>query len=55
MTEQRLQELVNKLELVTEGDDGNNPLTQDDYGDLYDICFGLLNDKIKTHSTSSDK
>ena len=37
MTKQRLKELVDKLESITNG--GDNLLTQDDYGDIYAILF----------------
>jgi hypothetical protein len=51
ITEQRLKELVNKLEVATTDGDVST-LTQDDIGDLYDIMFERLNDEIKTHSTT---
>ena len=50
MTAQRLKQLVDKLESITNG--GENFLTQDDYGDLYDILFNQQNAEIRTHSTS---
>jgi hypothetical protein len=50
MTAQRLKELVDKLESITNG--GENLLTQDDYGDLYDILFDAQNAEISKHSTS---
>ena len=37
VTKQRLKELVDKLEIITNG--GDNLLTQDDYGDIYAILF----------------
>jgi hypothetical protein len=44
MNQHHLKELVDKLEIITNG--GENDLTQDDYGDLYDILFVKLNDMI---------
>ena len=46
MTAERLKELVDKLESITNG--GENLLTQDDYGDIYSILSGSFGEIPKS-------